>query len=197
MAELRATSASRPSTPAARPASAGRRPIHVIVAMGLGTGVYAFSLATVTALQAATDRELIADRAPVGEAIDLLGNSHDRLTQNLEVARVRYVVAADGYSAIAGGLEELRGRLDRLASALAEMEGMAIDSRTLALLNAPPTKSGSGSSHSSGSGSGTTTKPAGGTGGSTGSGGTVTVAPPPPPVVPPTTQGTTGASGAP
>ncbi|MEO8469053.1 MAG: hypothetical protein ABI573_05245 [Chloroflexota bacterium] len=163
----------------------------MIVAMGLGTGVYAFSLATVTALQAATDRQLIADRAPVGEAIDLLGTNHDQLTQNLEAARARYVVAADGYSAIAGGLEELHGRLDQLAAALGDMESFVIDSRTLALLDAKPTKSGSGISHTSGSGSGTTTKPAGG------SGGTVTVAPPPPPVAPPTTQGTTGASGAP
>ena len=71
-------SAARRATPAlavvpprtvARPAAATRRPIHVVVAVGLTAGLYAVSLAGVTALQAMSDARLAEDRAPAADAI--------------------------------------------------------------------------------------------------------------------------------
>lgn len=174
--------------PSPRPTSGPRRPIHVLVALGLGTGVYAFSLATVTTLQAETDRALIADRAPVGEAIALLGSTHDRLAADMERARTQYVAAADGYGALTGGLDDLRANLDRLGAALAVVEGIKVDPRTLTALNMP-----AGSYRWQGSGGSS-----GRTGTSSGNSGGTSVAPlPPPPVVAPPVQATTGASGAP
>lgn len=177
--------------PASRSNSGPRRPVHVIVALGLGTGVYAFSLATVTALQAETDRALIADREPVGQAISLLGTTHDRLAADMEVARTQYTAAADGYGALTGGLDDLHADLDRLGAALTAVEGINVDRRTLAALNLPV---GTYRSLGSGGSSGKT----GTTGNSGGTSGGTTVAPlPPAPVVAPPVQATTGASGAP
>ncbi len=174
--------------PQPRPVTNPRRPIHVIVALGLGTGVYAFSLATVTALQAETDRGLIADREPVGHAIALLGSTHDRFAADMEQARTQYVAAADGYGALTGGLDDLRANLDRLGAALAVVEGINVDRRTLAALNLP-----AGTYRSQGSGGSS-----GKTGTTSGTSGGTSVAPlPPPPVVAPPVQATTGASGAP
>jgi hypothetical protein len=175
-----------------------RYPAHVAVAIGLGTGVYAFSLAAVTGLQAATDRALIADREPVADAIALLGDHHDRLAASLEDARTRYVAATEQYGALAGGLDALHQRLDALGESLAAVEAMRFSAAGLSgpiPVVRPRTASGgssSGSSGSSGSSSGSTTS-----GGST-SGTTAAVLPPPPaPAAPPPTQATTGASGVP
>jgi uncharacterized membrane protein YgcG len=178
----------------------GRQPVHVVVAMGLGTGIYAFSLAAVTALQADTDRALIADREPVGAAIGILETNHDQLAANLELARQRYAAATDSYGALIGGLDNLHARLDALGASLQAVEGIAINAPRLPGVpvigkGGSGTKTGS-SSGSAGSGSGGSS--GSGSGSSSGSGGTTVVPAPLPPVVaPPPVQATTGASGAP
>ena len=216
------TTTERPGSPSAtsavRTAGGSRRPVHVAVAIGLGTGVYAFSLATVTALQAETDRALIADREPVAEAIGLLADHHDGLAASLETARLRYTVATERYGELAGGLDALHAELEDLGASIRAVEGMrfSVPGLTAAIPRAVPggnarPKGPTGNGATGGAASGGSAS----SGTSSGSSGSAAVAAPvaapvvaaaPPPVAapapppaaaPPATQGTTGASGAP
>ena len=94
--------AARPA--AARPAAATRRPIHVVVAVGMTAGLYAVSLAGVTALQSATDAQLAADRAPAAGAVAQLKGTHDAMESGLARLAGAYTKAADGYRAITDGI---------------------------------------------------------------------------------------------
>ena len=94
--------AARPA--AARPAAATRRPIHVVVAVGMTAGLYAVSLAGVTALQSATDAQLAADRAPAAGAVAQLRGTHDAMESGLARLAGAYTKAADGYRAITDGI---------------------------------------------------------------------------------------------
>lgn len=201
---------------ATRTSGGSRRPVHVVVAIGLGTGVYAFSLATVTALQAETDRALIADREPVAAAIGLLADHHDGLAASLETARLRYTLATERYGELAGGLDALHGELEDLGASIRAVEGMrfAVPGLTAAIPRAVPAGNGrpkgqtggtgAGGAASGGSGSGATSSGSSGSAAAPVAGPVVAPAPPPvaapapPPVAaPPATQGTTGASGKP
>ena len=163
-----------------RPASPEpKRPYHLGVALGLTTGVYAMSLLVTTTFQVDHDRALIVDRDPVQAAIDALDRHHDLMEASLLRARLRYEDGSAGYAAIAERLAALEARLaetDRSVSA-AEKLGASLPGE-LYLPNIPRSKPRSGSSGGGRSGG-------------------VTLPPAPPAVTPPSTDGTTGASGAP
>jgi hypothetical protein len=93
-----------PPTTAARPAVGTRRPIHVVVAIGMTAGLYAISLAGVTSLQSATDAQLAADRAPAAGAVAQLKSTHDEMESSLEELSRTYSKAANGYQAITSGI---------------------------------------------------------------------------------------------
>jgi hypothetical protein len=113
--------------PAPRPKGSGtRRPYHVGVAIGISTCVYTLSLAAVTGIQVNRDRELIADRKPVQDAISLLSHHHDEMDARLAEASDRYRKAIRSYRGVAGGLDELHDGLDRLGKQLSELEGDAV-----------------------------------------------------------------------
>jgi hypothetical protein len=121
----------RPSQPPPKPASDSRprssskRPYHVAVAVGLSTGVYALSLAGVSILQFEHDRQLIAAREPVADAIAELATHHDRLTQRIEAVRGAYERAADRYGLVSDELRRLHDRLADLHGQVAAIEGAA------------------------------------------------------------------------
>ena len=117
-----------PPMTVARPAVATRRPIHVVVAVGITAGLYAVSLAGVSALQSATDTQLAADRAPAADAVAQLKGTHDAMEASLDRLAGAYVRAADGYQAISDGiagheqsLGALRKRVGAAASAAAAL----------------------------------------------------------------------------
>jgi hypothetical protein len=113
-----------------RPAAGARRPIHVAVAVGMTAGLYAVSLAGVTALQAATDARLAADRAPAAGAVAQLRNTHDTMEANLTRLAGAYATAATGYQAIAEGIaghEQALAALQRQVKAAAgSVAGLSI-----------------------------------------------------------------------
>jgi hypothetical protein len=67
-------------------------------------GLYAVSLAGVTALQSATDAQLAADRAPAAGALAQLRSTHDAMESSLDRLAGAYTKAADGYQAITDGI---------------------------------------------------------------------------------------------
>jgi hypothetical protein len=88
----------------ARTAVATRRPVHVVVAVGMTAGLYAFSLAGVAMLQSASDLQLAADRAPAADAVAGLKSAHDAMEASLGTLSGAYAHAADGYKGIAQGI---------------------------------------------------------------------------------------------
>lgn len=110
---------------AARPRAATRRPVHVAVAVGVSAGLYAMSLAGVTALQASTDSRLAAARAPAEAAVDAMRSSHDALDADLAGLSARYGDAAAAYQSIAGAIAAHEASLVDLAGLIRTVEGSA------------------------------------------------------------------------
>jgi len=144
----------------ARPATATRRPIHVVVAVGMTAGLYALSLAGVTALQSATDAQLAADRAPAAGAVAQLKSTHDAMEGSLDRLASAYAKVANGYQAITDGivgheqaLAALRQQVEAAAgsaaalsvpslSRLPAVSGSAVTVRSRPVVNACTTASG-------------------------------------------------------
>jgi hypothetical protein len=85
-----------------------RRPLHVVVYLGLSAGVYAVSLAAVTAHQANSEAAVVTDRAPTALAIAGLSAANDRLETRANL--------------VGGTYERATGAYDRLGQALADVE---------------------------------------------------------------------------
>lgn len=124
--DLRAVTARRetPARPAARPTE-GRRPVHLAVVVGISAGAYAASLAGVTALQAASDRQLSDANAPAREAIASIAGEHDRLDERLTAAGTAYGSAATAYADIVDRMTGVETRLGSLARQVKKVEGSA------------------------------------------------------------------------
>jgi hypothetical protein len=165
-------------TPAPRPVAKAepRRPYHIGVAVGLCAGVYAGSLTAVTVLQIDRDRALIADRAPVSEAIGLLAAHNERMAGAIEAADTEFRRAAQGYDGVSRDAVDLNTAVQRLTARVAAITGSAM--KLPDNLRLP-------SVGSNGSGG----KPSGG-----GSSGSISM-PKPRPAPPPPSNATTGASG--
>ena len=95
--------AARPAV-ATRTGVATRRPVHVVVAVGMTAGLYALSLAGVSALQSAADTRLAADRAPAAGAVAGLKSAHDAMEADLGTLSGAYAHAANEYKVIAKGI---------------------------------------------------------------------------------------------
>lgn len=108
-----------------RPRAATRRPVHVAVFVGVSAGLYAVSLAGVTALQAGTDSRLAAERAPVAAAVDAMRSSHDALDSDLAGLSARYGDAAAAYQSIADAIAGHEASLVDLAGLVRTVEGSA------------------------------------------------------------------------
>jgi hypothetical protein len=151
--------AARPLS-AVRPAATTRRPIHVVVAIGMTAGLYALSLAGVTALQSATDAKLAADHAPAAGAVAQLKSTHDAMEGSLDRLAGAYAKVANGYQAITDGivghelaLAALRRQVEAAAgsaaalsvpslSRLPAVSGSAVTVRSRPVVNACTTASG-------------------------------------------------------
>jgi hypothetical protein len=173
-----------PSRPPRRATPAGRWPLHVAVAFGASTSLYAIALLSVTRLQIESDLARIAEREPAAAAIDLLARHHDRMTAELDGARDAYAAGVAHFSDLANLLSGLAADISRLDETVSAVEaGLRGLPGTISIPVLPPRSSSGGSGSSSGSGSSGT--------------GAVTLPPPPVAATPPPTQGTTGGSGAP
>ena len=121
-----------PPIAAARPAVSTRRPIHVVVAVGMTAGLYAITLAGVTALQSASDLQVAADRVPAADAVVGLKSAHDAMESSLGRLTGAYTHAADGYTGIANGIVGHEKALAKLGQQVQSAAGWA------AALSVPP-----------------------------------------------------------
>lgn len=109
----------------ARPAAQTRRPVHVAVALGVTAGLYAISLAGVTALQAGTNAQLAAERAPAAAAVDALRTSHDQAEAQLARITAGVNGTAATYQQIADDIAGHEAALGSLGERVAAVEGSA------------------------------------------------------------------------
>ena len=123
---LRVLSTTRP-TPrvVARAATATRRPVHVAVTVGVTAGLYAVSLAGVTALQHDTDARLAAERAPASATVEALRSAHDALDADLAGLSAGYSGAAETYRVLADRIGAHKSALTSLEKRVAAVEGSA------------------------------------------------------------------------
>jgi hypothetical protein len=135
-----------PPLAAARPAAPTRRPIHVVVAVGMTAGLYAISLAGVTALQSASDLQLAADRVPAADAVAGLKSAHDAMESSLGTLTGAYAHAADSYTGIAKGIVDHEKALAKLGQQVQAAAGWAAALSVPAVSIAPPVSSGSSGS---------------------------------------------------
>jgi hypothetical protein len=117
-----------------------RRPMHVAVAIGVSAGVYAISLAGVTGLQATSNAQLAADRAPAMDAVATLKASHDALDAGLAKLDGAYTDAATKYSAITEQIAGHENDLSKLGRQVKAAEGSA-SSLTVPTVSRLPTVS--------------------------------------------------------
>jgi hypothetical protein len=103
-----------------------RRPLHLAVTLGVSAGMYASSLATVTALQANQDAVAVANAAPAAAALAAVRDANDRLTRGVDEAAVAFEAAGAGYRRVAAGLARTDARLGKLAASVASIEGVAV-----------------------------------------------------------------------
>lgn len=111
-----------PPLTATRTAAATRRPIHVVVAVGMTAGLYALSLAGVSTLQSAANTQLAADSAPAEGALAGLKRAHDTIEHSLTALAGTYAKAAGRYQAVADGIA---GNEQALASLQAQVKAAA------------------------------------------------------------------------
>lgn len=162
--------AARPKRPPS--AAESKRPYHLGVAIGVSAGVYAASLTVVTLAQIETDRALAADRRPVADAIDVLRDHHDGMEASLDAARAVYDEATTRYGVVVDKVGALHAAVDRLGRRVAAIEGTRVsgDLGGSVRLPAAPGKPSSGKSSGGGSAN---------------------------PTAPPSSNGSSGASGQP
>ncbi len=136
-----------PPTAATRAVAPGRRPIHVVVAVGMTAGLYAISLAGVAALQSASDLKLAADRAPAADAVAGLKSAHDAIEASLGTLNGAYTHAADGYQGIAKAIVGHEQALAKLGQQVQSAAGWAaaLSVPVISLAPVPPNASASGS----------------------------------------------------
>jgi hypothetical protein len=102
-----------------------RRPAHLAVLLGASAGIYAVSLAGVTALQSATDRAVIDERTPLDAATVTLAGGHDAVETDLERAALGYGDAAASYDRVGPRLDAMERSLDALAGTVSQVSGAA------------------------------------------------------------------------
>lgn len=110
---------------AARESQTTRHPIHVAVTVGVAAGIYAVSLAGVTALQANADQRVTADRAPAVAALTALQAHNDAIEQDLVRITSAQAGAAADYGTLADGIGAHEASLAALAGEVRSIEGSA------------------------------------------------------------------------
>lgn len=100
-----------------------RVPAHVGVMLGVSTAAYAVTLAGVTALQAGSEAELAAERAPAIARIDGLAARNQQLTDALQAAGASYDAVAAAYGAAGARLVDLEAALASLATSVQLIDG--------------------------------------------------------------------------
>ena len=102
-----------------------RRPVHLGVAVGLSTCVYAVSLAMVTGFQSGRDAAVTADLGPASDLAAQEEAAHSDLERQLDELRATYNASAISYGSVAERLAHLEQRLNHLAKTVSVLTGAA------------------------------------------------------------------------
>jgi hypothetical protein len=97
--------------------------LHLPLIAGACTAAYAGSLVFVTSQQAAWDRDVAAQRAPLELATSTAALARSEATRAIRQAADRLHDAAAGYDAASGESASLDGELEALAVKVAELSG--------------------------------------------------------------------------
>jgi hypothetical protein len=100
-------------------------PLHLPVAIGVGTGLYAVTLAGVTALQARSDAALAAERQPLSVAVATVSERRQALEQQLQATVGSLNAAAAAYDQVRGHSAALESALGTLSAQVAAATGVA------------------------------------------------------------------------
>lgn len=103
-----------------------RRPLHVVAYLGLSAGVYAVSLAAVTALQAQSEAAVVTDRAPAAQAIAGLSAANDRLEARAGLIGQTYEQATGAYDRLGQTLADVEAQLAGLADIVGTVNGASL-----------------------------------------------------------------------
>lgn len=106
-------------------ASAPKAPLHVPIALGVTAGLYAISLAGVTALQARNDAALAASHRPLADAVAGVTSERAALERDLHATVDALNAASSAYGTAANGTSTLNASLARLARQVAAATGAA------------------------------------------------------------------------
>jgi hypothetical protein len=119
-------------------------PSHVVVMLGASTATYALVLAGVAALQARSEADLAALRAPAVDGLGSVSAGHDAMGARLRAAQDAYNKAVQAYVAAGGSLDAVEANLGGFASVVAEIDGVSRSMPTTVKLPAVRTSSGAG-----------------------------------------------------
>lgn len=100
-------------------------PLHLPVVLSVGTGLYAVTLAGVTALQARADAALTAERQPLTAAVATLSDRRQALEQQLQGTVSSLNAAAAAYDQVRGRSAALETVLGALAAQVTAATGAA------------------------------------------------------------------------
>lgn len=136
-------------------ARAGRKPapLHLPIAIGVTAGLYAVSLAGVTALQARADADLAAQRQPLADALDTVTSHRAALEHELRATVDSLNAASGAYGSALDGAESLEAMVASLSRQVGAVSGAAsavrVPSvrlpsapRTVTVVTSPPATSG-------------------------------------------------------
>jgi hypothetical protein len=102
-----------------------RIPAHIGVLLGASTAAYAVTLAAVTGLQASSEAQQIAERAPAIAGVLDLGAKNEALGGTLAAAGQRYDELSRSYAAAGGQLADLGTALADLAASVQSIDGVS------------------------------------------------------------------------
>ncbi|HJW21738.1 MAG TPA: hypothetical protein VJ506_04840 [Candidatus Limnocylindrales bacterium] len=115
---------SRPAAPRPR-LSAPRIPAHIGVLLGASTAAYAVTLAGITGLQATSEADLAAERAPAVAGVQDLGAKNQELGNALAAAGLHYDSLTRAYAAAGGRLADLEAALADLVTSVQAIDGVS------------------------------------------------------------------------
>lgn len=114
-------------------------PNHVIVMLAASTAGYALLLAGVAGLQAHSEADLAAGRAPAVDGVAAISSGHDALATRLDAARAEYTRTVSTFLAAGGSLDQLQEQLGAFSALVEEIDGVSRAMPTTVKL--PPVRS--------------------------------------------------------
>lgn len=116
-----------------------KAPLHVPIAMGVTAGIYAVSLAGITALQSGADAALAASRQPLADGLSRVSTERAALEGDLRTTVDALNAAGQAYGSVGEQSASLQAAVAALASEVQAATGAAASVPSSIRLPAAPT----------------------------------------------------------